>query len=129
VANSWKSLTGSAALSTVTALVRRIRCVRAAAAARMSGGAESRNSLRWCSPIPNESSPTLSAYSIWSMRLRRRSDSLTVRLSSVNAAAKLSIPIWRSVVCESIELFVAELERIPQKSDVAGINTAKFTGG
>ncbi|HJR48965.1 MAG TPA: hypothetical protein VJ799_12480 [Nitrososphaeraceae archaeon] len=52
------SRTGSAALSTVTALVRRIRCVRAAAAPRMTAGAESRNSRRWCSPTPNASNPT-----------------------------------------------------------------------
>src|SRR5881394_486224 len=40
VANSWKTRTGSAALSTVTALVSRIRRVRAAAAARITVGAE-----------------------------------------------------------------------------------------
>ena len=39
-------LLGSAALSTVTALVRRMRFVLAAAAAKMIVGAESRNSLR-----------------------------------------------------------------------------------
>ena len=37
VANCWKSRTGSIALSTVTALVSRMRRVRAAAAARMIG--------------------------------------------------------------------------------------------
>src|SRR5437773_6762177 len=47
VANSWNTRTGSAALSTVTALVRRILRVRAAAAARIIVGAESRNSRRW----------------------------------------------------------------------------------
>jgi len=46
VANSWNTRTGSAALRTVTALVRRIRRVRAAAAARIKVGAESRNSRR-----------------------------------------------------------------------------------
>ncbi len=44
VANSWKTRTGSAAESTVTALVRRMLLVRAAAAERMTTGAESRNS-------------------------------------------------------------------------------------
>src|SRR6266446_7229785 len=47
--------TGSAELRTVTALVRRMRWVRAAAAPRMTAGAESRYSRRWCSPIPNTS--------------------------------------------------------------------------
>ena len=46
VAKSWNTRTGSAALRTVTALVSRMRFVRAAAAARISVGAESRNSLR-----------------------------------------------------------------------------------
>ena len=32
--------------------------VRAAAAARMTGGAESRNSRLWCSPMPKTSRPT-----------------------------------------------------------------------
>ena len=41
VANCWKTRTGSAALSTVTALPSRIRSVRAAAAPRMTAGAES----------------------------------------------------------------------------------------
>jgi hypothetical protein len=41
VANCWKTRTGSAALSTATALPSRMREVRAAAAARMIGGAES----------------------------------------------------------------------------------------
>ena len=50
--------TGSTALRTVTALVRRMRCVRRAAAARMTAGAESRYSRRWCSPMPNTSRPT-----------------------------------------------------------------------
>ncbi len=40
VAKSWKTLTGSAELSTVTALLRRMRCVRAAAAASTTGGEE-----------------------------------------------------------------------------------------
>src|SRR5438477_12748515 len=47
VAKLWNTRTGSAALSTATALVRRMRFVRAAAAARITAGAESRNSLRW----------------------------------------------------------------------------------
>ena len=41
VANCWNTRTGSAALSTVTALPSRMREVRAAAAARITGGAES----------------------------------------------------------------------------------------
>ncbi len=46
VANSWKTRTGSAELSTVTALVRRMRCVRTAAAARTVEGAETAKSER-----------------------------------------------------------------------------------
>ncbi len=41
--------------------MRRMFLVREAAAARMMAGAESRYSLRWCSPRPNWSRPTLSA--------------------------------------------------------------------
>src|SRR5258708_21070297 len=69
-----------------------MRCVRAAAAPRITAGAESRNSRRWCSPTPNASSPTSSACSICSISCRRRSAGLTARLFSSNAAAKLSIP-------------------------------------
>src|ERR1041384_2162709 len=93
VANSWNTLTGSAALRTVTALVRRIRRVRAAAAPRMTAGAESREARRWCPPIPKTSRPAGSACSICSTRLRSRSEGLTARLASSYAAAKLSIPI------------------------------------
>ncbi|MDY0904801.1 hypothetical protein [Pedobacter sp. CFBP9032] len=38
--------------------------VLAAAAARITTGAESKNSRRWCSPIPKLESPAWSAYSI-----------------------------------------------------------------
>ena len=44
VAKLWNTRTGSAALRTVTALESRMRFVRAAAAARMTVGAESRKS-------------------------------------------------------------------------------------
>src|SRR5882672_12780509 len=101
VANSWNARTGSSALSTVTALVRRMRCVRAAAAPRITAGAESRNSRRWCSPIPNASSPTSSACSICWTSCRRRSAGFTARLFSSKAAAKLSIPTC--IVCASEE--------------------------
>ena len=52
----------------MTALVSRIRDVRAAAAARTTAGAETVNSGRWCSPTPKTSSPTSSASSISSSR-------------------------------------------------------------
>ena len=42
MANSWKTRTGSLALSTVTALFNRIVLVLAAAAANSTAGAESR---------------------------------------------------------------------------------------
>jgi hypothetical protein len=40
VANSWKTRTGSSELMTLTALVRRMRFVRSAIAARTTAGAE-----------------------------------------------------------------------------------------
>ena len=72
VENSWNTRIGSSELSTVTALVSRIRFVRAAAAASTTAGVETAKSGRWCSPTPNTSSPTSSASSISSMRSRRR---------------------------------------------------------
>src|SRR5260370_19956416 len=94
VANSWNTRTGSAALRTVTALVRRIRRVRAAAAARITVGAESRNSRRWCSPMPNTSRPTSSASVIASRSSRRcRAGSTARPAASTVAATKLSTPI------------------------------------
>ena len=72
VANSWNTRTGSSELSTVTALVRRIRFVRIAAAASTTAGADTAKSGRWCSPTPKTSSPTSSASSTSSMRSRRR---------------------------------------------------------
>ena len=45
---------------------------RAAAAASTTAGAETAKSGRWCSPTPKTSSPTWSASSISSMRLRSR---------------------------------------------------------
>ena len=44
VAKSWKTRTGSSELMTLTALVSRIRFVRAAAAARTTAGAETAKS-------------------------------------------------------------------------------------
>src|SRR6266446_2874314 len=94
VANSWNTRTGSAALSTVTALVRRTRRVRAAAAARITVGAESRNSRRWCSPMPKTSRPTSSASVIASSNsLRCRAGSTARPAASTVAATKLSTPI------------------------------------
>ena len=57
-ANSWKTRTGSSELSTVTALERRMRSVRAAIAASAAAGAETRKSGRWCSPTANTLSPS-----------------------------------------------------------------------
>src|ERR1700704_6234489 len=76
-----------------------MRCVRAAAAPRITAGAESRNSRRWCSPTPNASNPTSSACSICWTSCRRRSAGFTARLFSSKAAAKLSIPTC--IVCAS----------------------------
>ncbi len=63
VAKSWNTRTGSSELSTVTALVRRIRSVRAATAASTVAGEDTRKSGRWCSPMPNTSRPSRSASS------------------------------------------------------------------
>ncbi len=46
VAKSWNTRTGSSELSTVTALERRMVSVRAAAAAKITAGAEATNSGR-----------------------------------------------------------------------------------
>ena len=59
VANCWKSRIGTAELSTVTALVSRMRLVRTAAAASTTAGAETAYSGRWCSPTPKTSRPDL----------------------------------------------------------------------
>ena len=48
VAKSWKTRIGSSELSTVTALVRRSRSVRTAAAPRTTAGDETTKSGRWC---------------------------------------------------------------------------------
>ena len=72
VENCWKTRTGSSELSTVTALLSRIRDVRSAAAASVTTGAETAKSGRWCSPIAKTSRPTSSASDASSMRLRRR---------------------------------------------------------
>ena len=61
VANSSNTRTGSSELSTLTALVRRIRSVCAAIAASATAGAETAKSGRWCSPTPNTSRPSSSA--------------------------------------------------------------------
>ena len=58
VANCWNTRTGSSELSTVTALVSRMRFVRSAAAASTTAGADDAKSGRWCSPTPNTSRPT-----------------------------------------------------------------------
>src|SRR5680860_909009 len=72
VANCSNTRTGSSELSTVTALDSRMRCVRTAAAASTTAGADTAKSARWCSPTPNTSSPTSSARTISSIRLWRR---------------------------------------------------------
>ena len=51
VAKAWNTRTGSSEPSTVTALLSRMRWVRAAAAARTTAGAEDAKSGLWCSPI------------------------------------------------------------------------------
>ena len=73
VAKSWNTRTGSSEQITLTALVSRMRSVRAAAAARTTEGEETAKSGRWCSPTPNTSRPTWSASSISSIRSRIRS--------------------------------------------------------
>ncbi len=72
VANSSKTRTGSSELRTETALVRRIREVRAAIAASTTAGADTAKSGRWCSPTPKTSSPTCSASSASSRSSAKR---------------------------------------------------------
>ncbi len=50
VANCWKTRMGSSELSTVTALVSRIRSVASAIAPSATTGADTAKSGRWCSP-------------------------------------------------------------------------------
>ena len=59
VAYCWKTRTGSSELSTVTALVSRMRVVRSATAASAIAGAETAKSGRWCSPIAEDVEPDL----------------------------------------------------------------------
>ena len=59
VANCWKTRTGSSELSTLTALVSRMRsCARRTAASAIAG-AETAKSGRWCSPIAEDVEPDL----------------------------------------------------------------------
>src|SRR5881227_3449914 len=61
-------------------------------------GAESRNSRRWCSPMPNTSRPTSSASVIASSNsLRCRAGSTARPAASTVAATKLSTPICIAV--------------------------------
>ena len=91
VAKSWKTRTGSSELSTLTALVSRMRSVRVAAPASATAGEETTKSGRWCSPTPKTSRPTWSASSISSIRWRSRSaEPAALRLpASVVSSAKV----------------------------------------
>jgi len=82
VANCWNTRTGSAELSTVTALVSRMSFVRAAAAPSTTVGADTTKSARWCSPTPKTSRPTWSASSISSSRSRTRCSGLMLAARS-----------------------------------------------
>lgn len=72
-----KTETGSAELRTVTALVGRMRSVRAATADSSTAGEVAAKSARWCSPMPNTDSPAWSAGSTSSMTSRTRCLALT----------------------------------------------------
>jgi hypothetical protein len=61
VTKLWYTRTGSAELSTVTALESLIVCVAPAMTASTISGAEAAMSARWCSPMPYTSSPSRSA--------------------------------------------------------------------
>ena len=86
VAKSWNTRTGSSELSTLTALVRRMRRVRVAAAASTTAGDETAKSGRWCSPTPKTSSPTWSASSICSMSSRSRCSAPAAPLPGATSA-------------------------------------------
>ena len=79
VENCWNTRIGSSELRTLTALESRMLFVRAAPAASTTAGADTVKSGRWCSPTAKTSSPTWSASSISSTRLRMRSSGLIVR--------------------------------------------------
>ena len=70
VAKRSYTRTGSSELSTVTAVPRWMREVRAAIAASTSSGDEIAKSSRWCSPMPKASTPTFSASTPSSMTFR-----------------------------------------------------------
>ena len=70
---SWNTRTGSAELSTVTALLSRMRSVRPATVASTTAGADAAMSARWCSPTPYTDSPTCSARTASSTTWRSRS--------------------------------------------------------
>src|SRR6188472_3512632 len=92
VENSWKTRIGSSELRTVTALVSRMRCVRAATAASTTAGVETVKSGRWCSPTPKTSRPTSSASSASSTTSRRRCSGLSPSRVSANVKTPISMP-------------------------------------
>jgi hypothetical protein len=71
-----------------------MRDVRAATAARMGAAADAGNSGVWCSPTPNQSSPTSSARTATSTTLRIACASETCRpvAGSAFASPKTVIP-------------------------------------
>ena len=61
VTKFWNTRTGSAELSTITALDSLIVFVHPAMVARTISGADAAMSGRWCSPMPKTSRPSSSA--------------------------------------------------------------------
>ena len=59
VAKSWNTRTGSSELSTLTALVSRIRWCARRRPASTTAGAETAKSGRWCSPTAEDVEPDL----------------------------------------------------------------------
>jgi hypothetical protein len=105
VEKRWKTRIGSSELSTVTALPRWMRLVRAAIAASTTSGAEIAKSSRWCSPTPKKSSPSSSASTASSTTLRITCAWLTAVPSGVTVTSpNVSTPSSTVLLCSAIML-------------------------
>jgi len=97
----------------------------------MTGGAESRNSRRWCSPIPKESSPTLSASAISSIRFSNRSDALILRLVFGECGCEAvysNLHLYQNLVMSSINAVHRIVLEVTCRSETQRSATALGTG-
>jgi hypothetical protein len=103
-ANCWNTRTGSSELSTDTALVNRMRAVRAAMAASTTAGDEDTKSARWCSPTPNTSRPAWSATTASSIASCSRCAGDTV--APVSGSGERSTNVYRPSSIAALSLVV-----------------------